>query len=566
MSRLIYRYFQNRSLSQVTPFTYKDGVTYLALLRELMEKVGELVELSTAMGLELGDLSSHINTQFKTIVDQFTRQLDNLDPDQVRFLVADLETTVTALEQSVADAETALQQSFDAYKIQIDGRIASQDQSIAAFDSVIESNHSDVLQRIQGVLDTLGNDLSGVLARVATEMGTQANNALRTATTSLIRDVMADHPVIVNARNGLAQHGSFRVVGLGDSQMNDGSLEVYNNGARKVWGGYGWFYRLAAMCTAEGVGESQAGINVYKNVQPGSHWWEAANAGNRGDSFGVVGNLENLRTIDPNLVFIGIGTNDYLAQRNPGTFQNELDQVVTFITQNTGAGVIMFSGWPVVRIPNETHSWAAYINAMKRVVDNHSQRAYFADFNTMLNRIGSPNIPRRTESWLPDGIHGNRQLHKMIADKFAELLGLPDFSSMCAWRTFESEFINSGPIMATPAAYVRLHRAPVPREAIVYLTGVFAVANELGEADLELKVSLHNPVTGSQIESTQLIHVRNGSLESQDYHKRTGLIPANYNCDITLYDPKATDASKATITIRTDLGPYTDFFASGGYV
>ena len=44
MSKLYFNFLARKNLSNITPFTYKDGITYLGILQELISKVnGEII-------------------------------------------------------------------------------------------------------------------------------------------------------------------------------------------------------------------------------------------------------------------------------------------------------------------------------------------------------------------------------------------------------------------------------------------------------------------------------------------------------------------------------------------
>jgi len=97
-----------QALTNVTPFTYRDNATYIELMKDVRDKVNEVISVvNLNAGSESTDVTA-INNAYTALVAQWNATLATLDPTQVSVLVSGLTSDVsTALANSVTALSTA---------------------------------------------------------------------------------------------------------------------------------------------------------------------------------------------------------------------------------------------------------------------------------------------------------------------------------------------------------------------------------------------------------------------------------------------------------------------------
>lgn len=91
-----------RPVTEVTPFTYRDGFTYLSILNQVVEWIRDkivpkLSELDEVQAAYIED----VNKRIQDIVNELNETLATLDPDHVKELVKGLEPRIKALEDDL---------------------------------------------------------------------------------------------------------------------------------------------------------------------------------------------------------------------------------------------------------------------------------------------------------------------------------------------------------------------------------------------------------------------------------------------------------------------------------
>lgn len=293
--------------------------------------------------------------------------------------------------------------------------------------------------------------------------------------------------------------GGFRMVLLGDSHTNDGALELSPTGAEIWGGGKGYSYRLANLLVQNGPGECQAGVAVSKPTAVGKYVWEAATGGNTSGNYCPAGTLANIQTLQPHLVVHMIGTNDHATQVPTATVLANIRAAIDGIWSRVpNARQLFIIPWPRKNPPGASYSWVDLAIALRTLTTAYASDARFAllDYGARFQRLGSPFYPADLWGIMPDDIHGDGNLHRDLAERLAEWMGLPSPAVTFAnLRPLHAPAFTAGALGTTPAATITIPALPVPREGRA--TGRVLAAVGIPESDLIIDVTVAGQATKS---------------------------------------------------------------------
>lgn len=92
-----------RPVTEVTPFTYRDGFTYMSILNQLVEWIRDkIVPKLGEIDAELAAYINDVNTRIQAIIDELNNALATLDPEHVSELVASLEPRIVAIQSDLS--------------------------------------------------------------------------------------------------------------------------------------------------------------------------------------------------------------------------------------------------------------------------------------------------------------------------------------------------------------------------------------------------------------------------------------------------------------------------------
>ena len=322
--------------------------------------------------------------------------------------------------------------------------------------------------------------------------------------------------------------GGFRTIFLGDSQTNDGTLELSPTGAEIWGGGKGYSYRLANLLTQNGAGECQAGVTVSKPAAVGSYVWEAATGGNTSGNYCPAGTLANIQTLQPHLVIHMIGTNDHAAQVPPATVLANIRAAIDGIwSRAPGARQLFVIPWPRGNPAGAFYSWVDLAIALRTLATTYASDARFAllDYTARFQRLGQPFYPADPWGIMPDDIHGDGNLHRDLAERLAEYMGLPSPAVTFAnLKPLHAPAFASG-ASANPVATINVPALPVPRAGEIDASVLALVT---GESDLKISATIDG------VTSEMPFHVQAQSLRSYTL-RRSIEIPPRKSATIRLY-------------------------------
>lgn len=94
-------------ITAVTPFTYRDGVTYLNKLEDLGDKVNEVIASANYSSGAIATLQTATDAKYTQLVADWNATLARLDPTAVRNIVTGYDTQIASLGTRVGAIETA---------------------------------------------------------------------------------------------------------------------------------------------------------------------------------------------------------------------------------------------------------------------------------------------------------------------------------------------------------------------------------------------------------------------------------------------------------------------------
>lgn len=208
----------------------------------------------------------------------------------------------------------------------------------------------------------------------------------------------------------------------GSANTHDGSWTtptVYTRGTHTI--------KITAVGVTEisGVyahdGDEQFGVRVWNSGRGGS---------TAADFLGQTSISQRLATLNPALVLLMYGSNDWSVNTTPAQFKTNVQTHIAQITTAV-AGPLTFAVIGMAQRladPGTVAPWSAYLTALKEIVAADSARCVYVDcasqFPTTNDAANDP-----LDLIATDNIHPTTRGHAVIADAVAEALKLPNRNS-----------------------------------------------------------------------------------------------------------------------------------------
>jgi len=455
-------------MANITGMTYQDGTTYLSALEQLRDWIN--TSLITDVNNVFADVAAQYQAGITNAENTVTTAKTEWDARYDAF-IADFTDQVRLLNESAVAGMVPAGAVHDALLTLITAEIVAAttanhtytDTAVTTAQTALEAADTALGARVDGVQAELDNHHTRHGWGGADQTTIDARQVV-----DLVRDWV---------RAGLATTATlpFRIVFAGDSHTQGGERN-YN-------------VRLANLLTKGGCVNAQSGITVTTDNTPGVHAWSVAWPGNTSGNYLTAGNLANIDTLDPHLLFHMIGTNDFLNQVNPVTYKANIIKALTDVwTVVPDARQVLIVVWPVTNPGTLTYPWSQYVQAMRDVATQYAgdQRFALYDFGTQYNRSGPVATTPYAGLYL-DGIHGTPDLHRALTEQLAVWVGLP--SPMAEYgspKVLVGSTIAAGVhLPASPASTVTLEPAPVNRNVIIHAK---ALVSASADAALYLQI------------------------------------------------------------------------------
>ncbi len=527
-----------KPVPQVTPFTYRDGVTMLKKLdgivryinKELVPFVNEnYSELAQAFQDQVNILIAQVNAALEAQtedVDQKIADLTQFVNDAVQSIIDDSiqvqDPVVAALftnpsqTRTAADARYALKSAFDALVTTVDGKASQSD--LDALEAVVTTLDAEVADKAdQSALDTTNANVAALDTRVDA-LDVEVDTAVAGMTMEAVkvkRGGKYNIGLYSRLRDGIVNPNLVtRVVVLGDSHAN-GGITTYPD--------QGMFQRLGYRC---GVPDYRRIEDVVAGPPGGMHWWSGSIGGADTTNYYPATYPPKVAILNPNYVLHMIGSNDWARNISIPTYKGNLNDVCSSIeAANPNAINVLIHGTQRRdTIPSSGLSWDAYGNAMAEVAAMVPNRRLYInadDFMSMLG-LGTNNMANILVS---DNIHLGNVGNKVMANIIGAEMGIPsetDFAPDSDIRKVPFPGTTNYNANAT-IAEVPIGKANYPR--LIEVAGtLFATASH---PNSEIAIQLIKVSDGSQIDSWE-----------QRFEETTG---TSKSLSWDVYIPPATD-------------------------
>ncbi|GAB3429777.1 SGNH/GDSL hydrolase family protein [Actinophytocola sediminis] len=167
---------------------------------------------------------------------------------------------------------------------------------------------------------------------------------------------------------------------------------------------YGWWKRVAERADsawgAESYNYSRNGASAASYL-PGGRWPS------------TTGAVADIGAHQPALAIISLGTNEYLAQVQPGVFEANLRQLVDDIQTISPRTAILLAVQWTARVPSPTYSWEQYKQRIQAVAV--SEITAMVDLRQYLPSASDPDWAK---FYHPDRIHLLDHSHLVVAAAF----------------------------------------------------------------------------------------------------------------------------------------------------
>lgn len=483
-------------VTNITPFTYRDGTTFLELIEGFRKWTNDVL---------VPEFNSHIDQAIAAVTlaqDHFTTDTAATKADwTTRFnaYMADVNASLMALNDHAMSV--LINNPASETGVALSGLFASK-----AWGNSIDALITGAGRLAAATLDARFNDETTARTAADTALGVRVDGVVTTATGARAaadahharHEWQGPDAVAIDRRQVVSPVRDWfrdllqtravapvRYVMMGDSQTNDGSL-ITTDDNTSIWGGgSGYSYRFAALMTGEAPARCEQGTaGVTSNTQPGVHVWTSAIAGRRADNYAEPGTITNIGTIAPHLVTHMIGTNDFTLQLSPDGYKTNVLAALNGVWGVApNARQLVIVPWPPKPPAGMAHPWTEYTAKLYEIRDQLKGDTRFElyDFGATIQRSGTMGF------LFPDGIHGDRRLHRELAEHLAEWAGLPSPIAMFGGGHIinGSKFRNGAmDNFLNPTSAATVYGAPVPR--VIRLTAK-VLCTISGEGDISVQ-------------------------------------------------------------------------------
>lgn len=440
-------------IPNVTPFTYRDGISFVQRLDRLAKYInktlvpwveGTVNDLNAVWVTTVTEIVSAVETavaEIGTSVEDAEAARTGAEVAQAAAEAAQAAAEAAAAAAASANdaAITALFNNLSsAFRQALDDQYAEKTAFETLQASVTSLTGTVGLKANQTDLDTTNTNLGNLTTVVGTKASAASVATLETEVDNKtdIEEVIAverrgryDVDYFQYLRNGAVNLSQdTRVVVLGSSTARGANAPYALNSE----GGQGVFQRLAGMC---GVILDENLDAIAAPVTPnGMKWWTGATSATKVSNYVPSGRITAINHVDPHYVFHMIGSNDYADQTNINTFKTTLDGVCDQIEANT-PGVINV----IIAMQGRRDdlarpiSWASYRTAMREVAELNTVNRRFIDVYDGMEMFGTES-DNRAGLVTTDNIHMGSLGHAYLFQQLSGMIGLPTPQYFANWR------------------------------------------------------------------------------------------------------------------------------------
>lgn len=401
-------------IPNIQPFVYRDQLTYVNWLQGLTQWLTE------------------------TLIPFLDENFDRLEAAwiaEVQVIIDAVNTALQAQDEEVDQKIAELVEYVDEQVALIIGSsITLQDPVMAG---IVTNPTSATRVALDGIYGTVGQiaainaELTGRLSNATLDGRYQAINTVADpAVASLFDEASATYKIVENSFVvSPAVHGRMRaalnarimtpaqVVILGSSTFAGSSVPEECGIADRVKNAYQARY-------PSGYGEETKTIPIAnaKNKNPGVHVYQGAANGLDSTDLLASGRLARVQAIQPDIVLIGIGSNDYNSLMAVSTYKaNVLARIAEMRAVMLKPTVfILVHNWRRIDTTSPIAPWSAYGNALREIALANPQDTAFIDASVAFEYADFSGTDPYTLRYF-DGVHGYPAAHGLLADEIIRI-------------------------------------------------------------------------------------------------------------------------------------------------
>lgn len=565
---------------QVTPFTYRDGLSYLQRMERLVKYLNRVV-------------IPFVNTHYSELAEAFTEEVNTMI-EAFNASVAEVNDAIVAAEASATAAAASAQAAEDAVSEISD----LQDAAITAIWNDTDSDFRTALDAAYGLSEEINDVIDIVMtgrlseatldARFLTKVDQTEFDSFETSVAGQF-DSVSDSFTDVNT--DLAGKAPMSVKTVQDTgRLSEDVLDARFNAANqsslpvKLGGYYGvgpFTYlqnaskdptqdtRVVTLgsSTANGAHTTQPEMAVFERlarrngclagmtalssvvsaVSPaGVKWWNGAAGNQTSLNYYPSGRQTCVGYVDPHYVIHMIGSNDYFYGTSLADYKNAVDVACDHIESvNPDVWNILIHQQGRDDVTTPVASWDDYGEALAEVAALNPGNRIFIDLSEYFDQLGV-RTNNQSGIQMPDAIHMDDIGHRFLANILSAKFGIPsEYDFNPAGEVIEcifpasATYTTNGQVFATTS----IRKTNYPRTAKligqVYLTPSVA-GNMLGVTmwnvtdGVAVTGSVDRQATGLTTAHTKGIANRYYLKPNKEYEIRFSvLIPSSGNINVS---------------------------------
>ena len=389
-------------VNQVTPLTYRDGVTYIQMLNELSEYVKSILHPSLQHTVD--QLVSDVEKQMDKHHDQYVDGVQEFQRIHDAFM-SDVNASIIALNDGavsdlVNDNTSLLGQTlrdhftdksaFAELSQDIEFRHTASQQQLTQFQQSVQDNVDTSLEQAEQKLDDMGQRIEDMRQSLALQSDPMVSGTLDAGRTTIV------------------------MVGSSTTTRHDYPQELARHIHSTFHGG------IVAKLDRDKWGGKQ----LVGTLPTGTHILNAAWGGSESSDYVSAGLASRISGYNPSIVMHGVGANDWTRGRTPSSFRENVLRTIDRITSTKPIWhVLVHQHESTITSPSIQHTWDDFLSELYEiarirknviVVDTSQE---MRDFGVGLG-LNDPN------QLMLDGSHLNDAGHKILAGIVARKLGI----------------------------------------------------------------------------------------------------------------------------------------------
>lgn len=456
-------------IGNITPFTYRDGASYLDILADIEKYINsDIVEFVNANTTEIGALWVQNVAALTNAV--------NLALGSIGTEVDDAQAAATAAETAAALAQTYAGQSASlsdgamaavfnnvatAFRIALNAAYASKATETTVTSGRLSAATLDGRFADKADTATITGSLTAMsesIAAIAATAAAKASGATQTTVeTGRLSEVALDARFAENASSSVSVKlgGKYakapfnylrsgitnpvqdtRVCLLGSSNINGAHVSKPEKAMAQ---------RLSRRA---GAGATKPLDNVVANVTPGGMQWFQGGQGNTTSAdYFTTARRTALSKVVPHYVIHMIGENDLYYGTTLANYRANMLSALSFIeTVNPAVVNVLVHSHGRHDVPSPVAPWSEYGNVLREVAALNTSNRVFIDTTEFFETIGTQ-IDNRS-ALMYDLVHLNDAGHRRMADIISTVLGISVEADY-----FPAPMVTEFPFVTGPLTY-----------------------------------------------------------------------------------------------------------------